>query len=123
MNLGLGWLWGRSKKEAKTVGAVALEQAEKDEGRLTLVGFEMEDHARAPRDGALVVDSRIRGYICTARKNFTLDKAVGMALVESQLAARGRRLEIFEDECGDKQLYARVAPMPFYDPEGKRIKM
>ncbi|MCP4693508.1 MAG: FAD-dependent oxidoreductase [Desulfobacterales bacterium] len=123
LDVGLGWLWDRNKMEAKTVGAAALRQAEKDEGRLKLVGFEMENHARAPKDGALVVDSRIRGYICTARRSFTLDKAVGMALVESPLAELGRRLEIFEDECGDKRLYARVAPMPFYDPEGKRMKI
>ena len=123
LDVGLGFLWDRSKADAKTVGAVALRQAENDAGRLTLVGFEMEDADRAPRDGSLIVDSRIRGYVCTARKSVTLDKAVGMALVASQLAETGTRLEIFEDECGNQRLYARVVPMPFYDPEGKRMKM
>jgi sarcosine oxidase subunit alpha len=69
------------------------------------------------------VDSRIRGYVCTARKSMTMDKAVGMALVESRLSDIGTRLEIFEDECGGSRLYARIVPMPFYDPDGNRMKM
>ena len=123
LDLGLGFLWDRTKTEAKTVGAVALKQAEGDPGRLKLVGIRMEDDTRAPRDGSLIVDTRIRGYVATARKSFTTGEAVGMALVESQLAEKGTRLEIFEDECEGKRIYAGVVPMPFYDPEGKRMKM
>jgi sarcosine oxidase subunit alpha len=122
LDVGLGFLWDRTKIDAKTVGAAALRQAEKDPGRLKLVGIRMEDHTRAPRDGALIVDSRVRGYVATARKSFTTGEAVGMALVESHLAGQGTRLEIFEDECNGRRLYARVAAMPFYDPQGKRMK-
>jgi sarcosine oxidase subunit alpha len=46
-----------------------------------------------------------------------------MALVESDLANMGTRLEIFEDNMGDERLYATIVPKPFYDPEGKRMKM
>jgi sarcosine oxidase subunit alpha len=123
LDVGLGFLWSRKKTGTKTVGAVALRQAEKDIGRLTLVGIRMEESDRAPRDGSLIVDTRVRGFVCTARKSFTTSEAVGMALVESQLADIGTRLEIFEDECNGKRLYAKVVPMPFYDPEGKRMKM
>ncbi|MCL6639154.1 MAG: (2Fe-2S)-binding protein [Firmicutes bacterium] len=123
LDLGLGFLWDRNKPEAKTVGAVALRQAENDPGRFRLVGIKMEDRMRPPRDGSIIVDHRIRGYVCTARKSFTLNESVGLALVDAELAALGTRLEIFEDECNGKLLYARVVPMPFYDPEGKRMKM
>jgi sarcosine oxidase subunit alpha len=123
LDLGLGFLFSRKKPEAKTVGAVALHQAEKDPARLKLVGFKMENKGRAPRDGSLIVDSRIRGYVCTARDSFSLKEAVGMALVESELAKAGTRLEIYEDECGDQRIYGTVVKMPFYDPEGKRMKM
>ncbi len=123
LDVGLGFLWDRTKSEAKTVGAVALRQAEKDPSRFKLVGIRMEDDTRAPRDGALVVDAKVRGYVATARKSFTTGEAVGMALVEAPLADKGTRLEIFEDECNGKRLYARVVSMPFYDPEGKRMKM
>lgn len=123
LDLGLGFLWDRKKTTAKTVGAVALRQAENDPGRLKLVGIRMQDDTRAPRDGALIVDTRVRGYVATARKSFSTHEAVGMALVESQLSKPGSTLEIYEDECNEKRLHARVVPMPFYDPDGQRMKM
>jgi sarcosine oxidase subunit alpha len=123
LDVGLGFLWDRKKADAKTVGAVALRQAEKKPGRLKLVGIRMEDDDRPARDGALIVDSKVRGYVATMRKSFTTGQAVGMALVESQLADRGTRLEIFEDECNGVRLYARVVDMPFYDPKGERMKV
>jgi sarcosine oxidase subunit alpha len=123
LDLGLGFLWDRTKGEAKTVGAVALRQAEADPGRLKLVGIRMEDNTRAPRDGSVIADDRVKGYVCTARKSFSTGEAVGMALVESELADIGTRLKIFEDGCNGRWLSAKVAPMPFYDPEGHRMKM
>jgi sarcosine oxidase subunit alpha len=122
LDVGLGFLWDRKKVDAKTVGAVALRQSEKDAGRLKLVGIRMEDDDRPARDGALIVDNKVRGYVATMRKSFTTGQAVGMALVESQLADTNTRLEIFEDECNGVRLYARVVKMPFYDPEGTRMK-
>jgi sarcosine oxidase subunit alpha len=123
LDVGLGFLWNRNKAEAKTVGAVALRQAENDQTRLKLVGFKMENKGRAPRDGSLIVDDKVRGYICTARDSFTLNEGVGMALVEGELAEIGTRLEIYEDECGDDRIYGEVVKMPLYDPEGTRMKM
>ena len=122
-DVGLGFLWDRNKPEAKTVGAVALRQTEKQDGRLKLVGFKMEDPARAPKDGSIIVDSAIRGYVCIARRSFTLQEAIGLALVEAALAKEGTRLQIYEDECNGQYLYAKVAPTPFYDPEGQRLRM
>ncbi len=122
LDVGLGFLWNRKKVDAKTVGAVALRQAENKTGRLKLVGIRMEDDDRPTRDGALIVDTKVRGYVATMRKSFTTGEAVGMALVESQLADKGTRLEIFEDECNGVRLYARVVDMPFYDPKGERMK-
>jgi len=123
LDLGLGFLWDRTKTEAKTVGAAALRQAEPDQNRFRLVGIEMDDPQRAPRDGSIIVDQRLRGFVCTARKSFTLNRSVGMALVEAALAEVGTRLEIFEDECNGQRLAARVVPMPFYDPHGNRMRM
>jgi len=122
LDVGLGFLWDRKKTDAKTVGAVALRQAEKKAGRLKLVGIRMEDDDRPARDGALIVDSKVRGYVATMRKSFSTGQAVGMALVESQLAEKGTRLEIFEDECEGVRLYARVVDTPFYDVTGERMK-
>ena len=123
LDVGLGFLWDREKPAAKTVGAVALRQAENDPERFKLVGIRMQDDTRAPRDGALIVDTRVRGYVATARKSFSTGEAVGMALVEKPLSDLGTRLEIFEDECNGERLYATVVSMPFYDPNGERMRM
>jgi sarcosine oxidase subunit alpha len=122
-DVGLGFLWDRNKPEAKTIGAVALRQTEKQEGRLKLVGFKMEDPARAPKDGSIIVDSAIRGYVCIARRSFSLQASVGLALVDAPLAKEGTRLQIYEDECKGQHLHAKVAPTPFYDPEGYRLRI
>jgi sarcosine oxidase subunit alpha len=121
-DVGLGFLWDRHKPEAKTVGAMALKQTEKQEGRLKLVGFKMEKSSRTPRDGSIIVDNAIRGYVCIARQSFRLNESVGMALVDAPLAAEGTRLQIYEDDCGGQHLYATVVARPFYDPEGERLK-
>jgi len=122
-DVGLGFLWDRNKPEAKTIGAVALRQTENQEGRLKLVGFKMEDPSRAPKDGSIIVDSAIRGYVCVARRSFTLQESVGLALVDAPLTEEGTRLQIYEDECNGQHLYAKVVPTPFYDPEGKRLRI
>jgi sarcosine oxidase subunit alpha len=122
-DVGLGFLWDRNKSEAKTVGAVALRQTENQEGRFKLVGFKLEDPSRPPKDGSIIVDSRIRGYVCIARHSFTLKEPVGLALVEAPLAEEGTRLQIYEDECNGEHIYATVVPTPFYDSDGKRLRM
>jgi sarcosine oxidase subunit alpha len=119
-DLGLGSLWQREKSVYKTVGAPALHFTENQEGRMKLVGFKMEDPSRPPKDGSIIVDKTIRGHVCTARYSFTLEESIGLALVHSDLAGTGTRLEIFEDNMGEKRLYGTVVPTPFYDPEGGR---
>lgn len=123
-DLGLSFLWHREKPEAKTVGAVALYQTEHQADRLKLVGFKMEDtSSRPPKDGSIIVDSTIRGYVCTARHSFSLNEAIGMAIVDAPLAEPETRLEIFEGENEEERLYAKVVSTPFYDPEGERLRM
>jgi sarcosine oxidase subunit alpha len=122
-DLGLRFLWYRKKPEAKAVGSFALKDTEHQEGRLKLVGFKMDDPSETPDDGSVIVDTEIRGYVCTARHSFTLEESVGLALVESHLAKEGAQLKIFEAGAGDKRLYATVVPTPFYDPEGKKLRM
>jgi sarcosine oxidase subunit alpha len=122
-DLGLGFLWHREKSLYKTVGAPALNFTENQEGRMKLVGFKMKYPSRPPKDGSIIVDSRVRGHVCTARYSFTLGESIGMALVHSDLVKNGTSLDIFEDNMGDQRLYAEVVQMPFYDPEGKRLRM
>ncbi len=121
-DVGLGFLWCRTKPEAKTVGAVALRRTEKQPDRLKLVGFQMDDPGQTPRDGSIVVDERIRGWVCICRFSHALGQSIGMALVDEPLAAVGTALAIFEDDCGGELASARVVSMPFYDPKGRRMR-
>ena len=90
---------------------------------MKLIGFKMDDPNRSPKDGSLVVDDAIRGYVCTARYSNTLKESVGLALVEAPLARKGGQLKIFEDGMGPDRLTATVVSTPFFDPEGKRLRM
>jgi sarcosine oxidase subunit alpha len=122
-DVGLTFLWHRDKAGAKTVGAAALQHTENQKGRLKLVGIQIQDPFRPPRDGSIIVDTAIRGYVCAARYSFNLEKAVGLALVEEPLAKKGNRLQIYEDGCNGQHMNATVVSTPFYDPEGKRLHM
>ena len=84
----------------------------------------MEDSSSlAPKDGSIIVDTKIRGYVCTARYSYSLKKPLGMALVEDDLTKENTKLGIFEDDCKGELKYAGVVPMPFYDPQGKRMRL
>jgi len=122
-DLGMGFLWERRKTEAKTIGAFALKETEEQQGRLKLVGFKMNDAAVIPKEGSLIVADGIRGYVCSARYSECLDASIGMALVESALTKPETPLKIFEDGMGDHRYQATVVTRPFYDPEGKRMKI
>ncbi|MBW2356184.1 MAG: aminomethyltransferase family protein, partial [Deltaproteobacteria bacterium] len=122
-DVGLGFLWHRDKPWARTVGDAALRQTEHQPGRLKLVGFRMADpSASPPRDGSVIVDRRIRGYVCTARYSVVLKEPVGLALVEDDSSAKGSPLAIYEDGCGGRLIQAVVTETPFYDPEGLRLR-
>lgn len=122
-DLGMGPLWYRGKPEAKTVGAPALHFTEHQEGRLKLVGIQMEDASKKPGDGALIVDDAVRGHICTVRYSHALGRSIGLALVDAPLAKVGTPLKIFQEGMGSQRLTATVVPTPFYDPDGKRQRI
>jgi len=121
-DLKLGHLWYRHKPEVKTIGAFALKQTEHQKDRLTLAGFEVDAGQHTPKDGSIIVDDIVRGHVCTSRFSPVLGKSIGLALVESSVSEIGCRLNVFEDNCDGKLLTATVVPIPFYDPEGDRMK-
>ncbi len=120
----MGFLWDRKKTDTQTVGHAALTQTENQKGRLKLVGFMTTeaDMPHLPKDGSPIIDTTVRGWICTARYSTTQKRPVGMALVEDSLAAEGTELGIYEPGCNGKLIPIIVAKMPFYDPTGERMK-
>ncbi|MCP4298030.1 MAG: FAD-dependent oxidoreductase [Proteobacteria bacterium] len=123
LDVGMGFLWARKMSAENKVGAVALRQASEDKTRLKLVGIKMDDPNRPAKDGSIIVDKKIRGYVCTMRKSLTLKESVGMALVDEEISGVGTHLQIYEDECEGNTISASVIKMPFYDPDGRRMKI
>ena len=125
-----GKLWARHKTGMKTVGAPALRFAEKQTHRQRLLGFVMENTGNPPPDGSIVVaGGEVKGRICSSRYSPTLKRAIGMALVDPELAVMGESLDLFTDQrlSGNRvprirTTKARIVPMPFYDPKGERVR-
>jgi sarcosine oxidase subunit alpha len=128
--IGLTKIWDRGKKECKTVGAPALRFAQKQSHRQKLVGFMMNNvHERAPDGSVIVAQGQVKGRVCTSRYSPTLRQSIGMALVDPDLARDGGGLEIYTDQKlvkgrlpNRQTMLAKIVPMPFYDPQGKRIR-
>lgn len=121
LDLGMGWLFCRTKPGTKKVGAPSLLFSENQKDRLRLVGVEMETPEPVPGDGSLITDTDIRGHIATIRYSETLEKTIGMALVEEKLSSPGTTFPVYTGKDEEK-LRAKVVKMPFYDPDGKRLR-
>ena len=123
-DLGLGFLWDQKDVESQKVGAPALKFSRGQKGRTKLVGLEIIDGHDCPGDGAIIhQDNTILGHVCTARRSITLGKVLAMALVKDSLNIVGNTIDIYQNQGqGEKRFKAVVVPMPFYDPEGLRLK-
>jgi sarcosine oxidase subunit alpha len=87
--------------------------------RQTLVGIELLDPARLPKECHLVIEQgTIAGRITSVAHSRALNKAIGLAMVSPALAQSGGEIDI-RGEQGE-MLKARIVPTPFYDPKNAR---
>jgi sarcosine oxidase subunit alpha len=93
-----------------------------------LVGFHIPHGGPQPGDngwarrleGCQVVEQgRPVGRVTSARYSPTLGKYLGLAWVPEARAAAGGEFLI---RCDNGDLAARITPVPFYDPQGERLK-
>ncbi|RLB33931.1 MAG: glycine cleavage T protein (aminomethyl transferase), partial [Deltaproteobacteria bacterium] len=124
LDVGLGFLWDRNDKASKKIGAPALAFTEGQKGRLKLVGVRMDNALETPGDGAVIRDgNQVAGYLCSSRYSPTLEQSIAMALVTDHMALEGTRLTVYQNDNNKPVDYkATVVSMPFYDPEGKRLR-
>src|SRR5262249_14725900 len=88
--------------------------------RSRLAGFHRVERERVPPEGCQVVEQgKPVGRVTSARFSPTLERTLGLAWLPAQRAETGRRFWI---RWNDTDVAAVVAPLPFYDPEGKRLK-
>jgi sarcosine oxidase subunit alpha len=95
--------------------------------RSRLVGFQLDaatlaapgENARELEGCQVVQQGRPVGRVTSARYSPTLERTIGLAWVPAIQAAAGERLLI---RWNSSDLPAVVSPVPFFDPEGKRLK-
>ncbi len=95
-------------KEQEFIGQAALKE-EKEKGlRKKLVGFEMEGRGIARHDHQVTVNDEMVGHVTSGTKSPTLDRAIGLALVDSGVEDR------FDVVIRDNPVPAKAVPLPFY---------
>ena len=106
---GLGWTVGWDKESF--IGREALLEQKRTGPARKLVGFEMLDRGIARHDHAVYAGADRVGRVTSGTLTPSLQKAVGMAYVPVELAARDTELSI---DVRGRRLRARVVRMPFY---------
>lgn len=111
--------WAVAMKKPFFVGQRSLKILEARGPRQKLVGIEVLEPERVPKESHLIIDQgdiagRVTSIVCSR----TLGKTVGLAMIAPRLAEVGSELRIRAD--GGALLAARVVPTPFYDPENLR---
>jgi sarcosine oxidase, subunit alpha len=111
--------WAVHMQKPFFVGQRSLKILKTRGPRQTLVGIELHDPTRLPKECHLVIDQGvIAGRVTSIVFSRTLDKAIGLAMVAPALAAAGGEIEIRGD--AGEMLKARITTTPFYDPKNLR---
>jgi aminomethyltransferase len=93
------------------IGRAALERVAAEGPRRRLVGFQMIDRG-VPRSNCLVEQAgRTVGRVTSGTFSPTLERSIGMALVESPAASIGQELDVV---IRDKPTRAVTVKLPFY---------
>jgi sarcosine oxidase subunit alpha len=88
--------------------------------RARLVGFQMADSFRVAPEGCQIVEKgRPIGRLTSTRFSPTLGRSIGLAWIPAAKSAPGERFLI---RWGEVDVPAVVTSLPFYDPQGKRLK-
>jgi sarcosine oxidase subunit alpha len=114
-------MWAVSLKKPFFIGQRSLKILQARGPRQVLVGIEIMDATRQPRESHLVIrDGDIVGRVTSIVRSQSLGKAIGLAMLAPELASAGGELSIRGD--GGEMIAARIVPTPFYDPQQQRQK-
>jgi sarcosine oxidase subunit alpha len=103
------------------LGQEALRRRREIGSRMCLVGFTLHDRYRVPAEGCQVVaEGRPVGRVTSARYSPTLDRNIGLAWVPTGGTSVGARFVV---RCEEADREAIVVPTPFYDREGRRLRV
>lgn len=115
LEMGFGF-FVKLKVEEDFIGKDALKKQKAEGITRKLVGFELLDKG-IPRHGYEVIkDGKVIGHVTTGYKSPTLNKAIGLALVEEQYSKIGTEFNI---KVRKKELKAVVIDKRFYTKKTK----
>ena len=97
-------------------GYAALAEQKKNGVKRKVVGFVVTGRGIARADYPVMADGRWIGTVTTGTYSPSLDKNIGLALVETEFAAVGQQFDV---EIRGKNVAAQVIPKPFYIRKGK----
>jgi len=115
----LGWAVKCDKGDF--VGKHALESTTQRRIRQRLVGFELAPGVAVPFEGDQVLDGNGRpvGRVSSVRMSPVLGRAIGLAMVPDDRTTVGSAVSIMSS---GGVLRATIAALPFYDPDGARMR-
>ena len=114
LEAGLGRFVNLEKGEF--TGREALAEQKRQGVKRKICGFALVDRGVARAEYPVLADGRQVGVVTSGTFAPTLEKNLGLALVEAQYAAVGQPLAI---EIRGKNVAAEVIARPFYKREGK----
>jgi aminomethyltransferase len=115
LEAGLGWVVKPAKGEF--IGREALEKVRGEGLRRRLVGIEMVDKAVARHGYPIKQDGRAVGIVTSGSYGPSVDKYIGIAYVETALAAVGTGLDV---EIRGQDKAARIVRTPFHASKVKK---
>jgi aminomethyltransferase len=111
---GLSWIVKPQKGDF--LGRSVLEQQQKDGAPRGLIGLFLDQPGIARQDDkVLTTEGKEIGYLTSGTRTPTIDKALGLALVDSSVSATGTAIHV---NVRGKNLNAHIVDRPFY----RRVK-
>jgi aminomethyltransferase len=118
---GIGFAVALKSKNEDFIGRAALEKRKENPQR-RLVGLELEGNEPAAHGDCVHVEHLQVGVVTSATRSPILKKNIALCRLAIDYAEPGSEVEVGKLDGHQKRLPARVVPIPFYDPEKKRVR-
>ncbi|QKS70938.1 glycine cleavage system aminomethyltransferase GcvT [Paenalkalicoccus suaedae] len=113
LEAGIGFVV-KTEKEPAAIGQKALKQQKEEGLQRKLVGIEMIDKGIPRTDYEVYHNDRQIGFVTSGTQSPTLQKNIGLALIETVFTELGTEVDV---QVRKKRLKAKVVATPFYKRE------
>jgi aminomethyltransferase len=118
---GIGFTVALETKSEDFLGREALIRRKEDPQRV-LVGLELDGNEPVVRGATVFHGSDPVGVITSATRSPVLEKTIALCRMDVAHRAPGTEVTVGKIDDQQKPASARVAALPFYDPEKKRVR-